>query len=820
MPYAPTDLATVSLLGGRLDQAITDPKRQDPRLRWFKVARPDQRLPPMDNTWRVLLMTGGRGSGKTRAGAQNLAEMIQGDTDGDGEYGVIAPTYADAWTKCIEGESGLLRALGTNMSEIKDHKSKTVRSALRTYGQVVLHNGITVYIDSASEGGLRIQGRNLKAAWCDEIGLWDKWDLAWNESLRYAVRMGHSVIIATATPKASRPAAALMRSLLRDEEQHGGVIVRRLRTADNVRNLSDAFYRAVVGANKGTRLERQELEGELLDDVPNALWLRSQLEQIQVPPVGGEGGIPFLHRAVIGVDPSDGNENSDEQAYTIAGIGGDLLDTIYVAKNWGGQEAPAAFARRVLLEAVRWHARIVVEKNHGGAWLTTTFYQVAKDLTKSGAIPPGKVPQVQEIHASLAKRTRAEPVSALYERGVVRHCKMIDRDADGRPYPVAMVDLEDQMCIAQGELVTTARGGIPVEQVRAGDYALTRVGWRRVYRAGLTGLKPTVTIETGNSSVTCTGDHPVYVSGRGFTRADEVQSGDTLVSCRVPLSARSSSSTASGTTRTTTAITRPAAAVAAGCCTAISGRPSTGRSRPAGTSTTASAAGTATRSATWPLCPQETTTARTWLRKDRAVRSLTRSASAAPSAKRNGHDGDRASTRAPSAAESTSPAPTSRPATARASAATGLWADAVRSVRASGVRLVYDISVEGQPEFFAGGLLVHNCTFTGAQGERSPDRLDSLVWAVTPFLNASLMPDQQAVPKRWAFSEELDDLVPDTRPDGLGPGARRRLEGAHGGQLSSAVAGWSIDDFAPRDDSDAGGHPREREDRAVPAPWR
>ena len=806
------DLGALALLGTRLAKAP-----EDPRLRWFKAARPDQRMPAVDNTWRVLLMTGGRGSGKTRAGAQNLAELIQADTDGEGEYGIVAPTYADAWTKCVEGESGLLRALGTSMSQIKDHRSKTVRSAWRTYGQVVMHNGVVVYIDSAAEGGLRIQGRNLKAAWCDEIGLWDKWDTTWNESLRYAVRMGSSVIIATATPKASRPAAALMRSLLRNEEAHGGVVVRRLRTWDNKDNLSDAFFRAVIGANKGTRLERQELEGELLDDVPNALWLRSQLEQIQVPPVGGEGGIPFLHKAVIGVDPSDGNETSDEQAYTIAGVGGPLMDTVYVAKNWGAQEPPAAFARRVILEAVQWHAKIVVEKNHGGEWLRTTFAQVMKELVRDKKVPDGKQPRVEVIWASQAKRTRAEPVSAMYERGVVRHCKMVERDADGRAYPVAMVELEDQMCIAVGELITTARGDVPVEQVRAGDYALTRAGWQRVYRAGLTGLKPTVTIETGNGSVTCTDDHPVYVSGLGFTRADEVQIGDTLVSCRASLSGRLSISTASAITWTTMAITRPAAAGAAACSTGTSGRPSTGRSLPAGTSTTGSAGVTATSRATSQPCQPETTTARTWPRTGRAVLSLSRPLSAAPSARKSGGAGDCASTPAPSAAGSTSPGRTSRPATALASAATRQWAAVVRSVRASGARLVYDLSVEGQPEFFAGGLLVHNCTFTGAQGERSPDRLDSLVWAVTPFLNDSLGPAQQAVPRRWAFADELDELVPSVSgSSGLGPGARRKLASAHGGMLSNADPAWTLEEFAPKDDRT----PEDASPRAAVHGWR
>lgn len=445
------DLAALDLFDRRVGRTP-----EDPRIRWRDTARPEQLLPRCDGSWRTFYLQGGRGSGKTRAGAQGLADLVLGDTSGEGEYAIVAPTYADAWTKCVEGESGILRALGTSMAEIKDHRSKTVKSAWRTYGQVVLHNGVIIYADSAAEGGLRIQGRNLKAAWCDEIGLWDKWDTTWNESLRYAVRMGVSVVIATGTPKASRPARALVRALIRNDPGEGGVIVRKLRTIDNAANLSSAFYRSVVGSAKGTRLERQELEGELLEDVANALWTRDLLDSIQVPMVGQEGGPPFLQRAVIGVDPSDGMENSDEQAYTVAGM---HLGTLYVAKNWGGQEPPAQFARRVIIEAVKWHARIVVEKNHGGEWLRTVFEQVKKDVVKQGVIPAENIPAVQVVNAHKSKRTRAEPVSALYERGVVRHCydgqtyQITDRETGEKSWHrdiVKMAELEDQMATFTG----------------------------------------------------------------------------------------------------------------------------------------------------------------------------------------------------------------------------------------------------------------------------------------------------------------------------------------------------------------------------------
>jgi phage terminase large subunit-like protein len=422
----------------------------DPRITWLRLARPEQMQPP--GNWRVWYLQGGRGSGKTRSGAQALAEWVLEDTDGEGEYGIIAPTYADAWTKCVEGKAGLLRALGTSMAEVKDHRSRTVKNAWRTYGQVVLHNGIVVYIDSAAEGGLRIQGRNLKGAWADEVGLWDRWEICWNESLRYAVREGRSQIIATGTPKAARPARKLVRALIRNDPAEGGVIVTRLRTIDNARNLSDAFLRAVIGAAQGTRLERQELEGELLDDVANALWTRDLIDSVRCPGASQPGGPQRFREIKIGVDPSDGSENSDEQAYTVIGLG--MLDDdhpLYVIENWGGQESPVPFAKRVIRRALALSAEyscpveLLLEKNHGGAWLTATFAEVMKRMKVTV--------RYRMIHASQAKRVRAEPVSALYEMhgGLVRHCHAVYTTKDGHKVPDPhMPELEDQMATFTG----------------------------------------------------------------------------------------------------------------------------------------------------------------------------------------------------------------------------------------------------------------------------------------------------------------------------------------------------------------------------------
>lgn len=395
----------------------------DPRIGWRRTARPDQLMP--DGDWRVLYFQGGRGAGKTRASSQALAELILAARE-PADWGIVAPTYRAAWTTCVEGESGILAALGTSAGEVKTGTSRIVAYAHRSYGEIGLRSGHVIYVDSANDGALRVQGKNLTACWCSEIGLWLKWATAWDESIAYAVRRGVSKIIADGTPKVSRPAAKLIRRLIRDEP---GVIVRRLRTLDNLANLSQTFFKAVVAKASGTRLERQELEGELLDDAENSLWTRDLLESIQVDSVpGASDDRTGLREACIGVDPSDGTEEGDEQAYTVTGLGGD--GRLYVVESWGGRIGAVPFLKRVVLIADKWGATVVLEKNHGGAYLVATLQQVMRDLKI-------EVPY-RVVHASQAKRTRAEPVAALYERDVVRH-------ADG-PH----VDLEDQMVTFTG----------------------------------------------------------------------------------------------------------------------------------------------------------------------------------------------------------------------------------------------------------------------------------------------------------------------------------------------------------------------------------
>jgi phage terminase large subunit-like protein len=249
--------------------------RQKVHGHWRELARPDQ-LPP-EGEWTTLLLRGGRGSGKTWAGAHILAEEIETDplreSEGPGKWAIVAPTYGDARDKCIEGESGMLAALHTTRGEVEAGMSPTVRTWNRSLGELVLHDGTEIVIDGADDGATTIQGENLRGAWADELGLWKQWETAWDESLGYAVRKGRARRIATGTPKRDRQARTLVKRLLADPE----VVSRQLRTRDNWENLS-ATFRATVLRTAGTELGRQELEGEMLEEAEGALWRREWIE--------------------------------------------------------------------------------------------------------------------------------------------------------------------------------------------------------------------------------------------------------------------------------------------------------------------------------------------------------------------------------------------------------------------------------------------------------------------------------------------------------------------------------------------------------------
>jgi phage terminase large subunit-like protein len=397
-------------------------------LAWKAQARPDQ-LPPTGD-WQVLLLRGGRGSGKTWAGARILLDEIDHDpvrdSEGPGVWAIVAPTFADARDKCVEGEAGILAALSTTPAEVDAKVSPTVAKWNRSIGELWLHDGTKLVIDGADDGAYRIQGENLRGAWCDEVGLWKKWKASWDESLGFALRKGRARRIATGTPKRDQPARKLIRRLLADPT----VVDRRLRTVDNLEHLSESFRRTQIDPYVGTELGRQEIEGELLEDAEGALWSREWIEELRVPGPPGR----WQRAPIVGVDPSDGTEDGAEHAYTVSALAYD--HELYVVEHDAMRGSVYQFACHVVRTASAHHGIVHLEKNHGGAWLVEVFERAMRDL---GLSVPLKV-----IHAAEGKRTRAEPIAALYEprvdaagnvvrRGRVHHCDV---------FP----ELEDQMC--------------------------------------------------------------------------------------------------------------------------------------------------------------------------------------------------------------------------------------------------------------------------------------------------------------------------------------------------------------------------------------
>jgi phage terminase large subunit-like protein len=295
--------------------------------RWTKLqARPEQ-LPPRGD-WQVWYVRGGRGGGKTRTGSETLAGWIYEEWDDPGEWAIIAPTFGDARAVCAESrESGLIKIMGG-----LEHQGGLVRAWNRSEGVLHILNGSIVYLDGANDGAYRIQGKNLKGAWCDEVGLWEKWDVAWNESLRQAVRMKPGLVIATGTPKVGHPLVAQLMASPRTAQTV-------IRTLDNIDNLNPASVHALYEDIGGTTLGRQELEGEFIEALEGSILNRHHWRYFDCRsnPVDEKtvGNLPRFDQIVHTWDTAvKGKTSNDPVAGQVWGI---LGPDRYLLRIWAGQ---------------------------------------------------------------------------------------------------------------------------------------------------------------------------------------------------------------------------------------------------------------------------------------------------------------------------------------------------------------------------------------------------------------------------------------------------------------------------------------------------
>jgi len=338
----------------------------------------------------------GRGAGKTRTAAEWLAwEAI---TQPNTRWAIVAPTYGDARDTCVEGESGVLNIL---------RRYKALRDWNRSLGEILLTNGSQMKLFSADKPD-RFRGPQHHGAWCDELAAY-RYSDAWDQ-LQFGMRLGDKPrIVVTTTPRPT----TLIRLLAKRND--GSVVITRGSTFDNAANLAPSALLELEARYAGTRLGRQELFGEILDDVEGALWTRKLIDDARVD------SAPPLVRVVVAIDPAvTANATSDETGIVAAGIASN--GEYYILDDKSIRTTPDAWAR-VAVKLYHKHKadKIVAETNNGGDMVILLLKQVDASIA------------TKKVTATRGKQLRAEPISSLYEQGRVHHVGYFS-------------DLETQMC--------------------------------------------------------------------------------------------------------------------------------------------------------------------------------------------------------------------------------------------------------------------------------------------------------------------------------------------------------------------------------------
>jgi len=332
---------------------------------------------PPGGSWRVWLMMAGRGFGKTRAGAETVSEAAR--RDGCLRIALVGATPGEVERVMIEGDSGLLAVARTGEEPVY----------VRSKARVTFSSGATAFVYSGANPEA-LRGPQHHFAWCDELAKWAYPEAAW-DNLMMGLRLGDDPrALVTTTP---RPIALLRRLM-----NAPGLTSTRGRTDDNL-NLADEVRRDLYDRYGGRRLGRQELDGELIDDVEGALWTRTLIESSRSGTSTGE-----MKRVVLGVDPPASAEG-DACGIVACGLGEDGIGYVLGDHSVRGL-SPEGWARAVAAAAELWGAdKVVAECNQGGEMVESVLR--GADV----ALP------VKSVHARFGKGRRAEPVATWFERG-------------------------------------------------------------------------------------------------------------------------------------------------------------------------------------------------------------------------------------------------------------------------------------------------------------------------------------------------------------------------------------------------------------------
>ena len=399
--------------------SLTNSEAQALLYEWRNFwARPKQ-IPPITN-WFICLYLAGRGYGKTKLSSEWIRWKVE--TGQARRIALVARTAADVRDVLVRGDSGILACAPPN-----DRPKYEPSKRLLTWA-----NGAIAHCYSADEPDL-LRGPQHDTAACDEVATWSKPE-AWS-NLLLGLRLGNRPqLLATTTPKPTK----LIRELVSKYEQ-GDKSIELVKgsTYENRVNLAASFFDSVVSAYEGTRIGRQEIEGELLLDVVGALWKYDWIAENRVDKT------PELQRIVVAIDPATtANPDSDYTGITVAGKGNDA--EYYVLASEQVKLSPQGWAKRALDLFDQYEAdRIIAERNNGGDMVAQTI------RTLRSTAP------LKTIHASRGKTVRAEPAVALYEQNKVHHCGIFNElENQQTTFPVACEndDLVDSLVYALSEL--------------------------------------------------------------------------------------------------------------------------------------------------------------------------------------------------------------------------------------------------------------------------------------------------------------------------------------------------------------------------------
>lgn len=373
---------------------------------WEYRARPDQRTPAGDH-WSTWLIVAGRGAGKTRTGAEFIRERVEGKTPlGRGLWkhvALIAADAADARDVMVEGESGILAC------SPPDYRPDYEPSKRR----LTWPNGAKATLYSA-EDPEALRGPQFDGGWGDEIAKWKYAQETW-DNFMFALRLGKCPqACATTTPRNTK----LFKEILRDATTH----TTRATTYDNRTFLAKAFFTRIIKKYEGTRLGRQELMAELLEDNPDALWKRAEIDEFRKTAAEEKAILEKIVVKCVALDPAvTSGEKSDETGIVVAGRDRQQNGYLFADKSVQGYK-PSEWAKRAVAAYYEHDCDyIVAEVNNGGEMIKETIHAVDDTI------------KVVMVHASKGKAIRAQPVATRAEQGRIMHCGSFSQ-------------LEDELC--------------------------------------------------------------------------------------------------------------------------------------------------------------------------------------------------------------------------------------------------------------------------------------------------------------------------------------------------------------------------------------